>query len=230
MLKFLKHAAAPAIITAAAFATSPASAQSSPFGLWIDDTGRAAIEITDCGGKLCGSMVWFKNPKDNEGCNMQIIGDVKPVSGGKWDKGWIRDPENDSKYDVEIAPGGEGKLKVTGYLGTKLFGKTLVWTRAPADLKRCSVRSAERTPPAAEPPAPTAPPPAVEPPAATPSTPPPAEPEARPRVEAPKAAPPPAERAPGPAPAPEPKRKTAKQDCKLEFGGFKLTLPCDDDD
>ena len=34
----------------------------SPLGVWIDHTGRGAVEITDCGGKLCGRIVWVKDP------------------------------------------------------------------------------------------------------------------------------------------------------------------------
>ena len=30
-----------------------------------------------------------------------------------------------------------GTLKVVGYAGTKLFSKTMIWTKAPADLERC---------------------------------------------------------------------------------------------
>jgi hypothetical protein len=38
------------------------------------------------------------------GCNFQIIGDVRPVVGNKWDGGWIIDPDKNpnKKYDVEI--------------------------------------------------------------------------------------------------------------------------------
>ena len=46
---------------------------------------------------------------------MQIIGNAKPVAGGKWDNGWIYDPEASSKYSVELTPVGGSKLKVMGY-------------------------------------------------------------------------------------------------------------------
>jgi len=114
-----------------------ACAASSPLGTWIDHTGRGAVEITDCNGALCGRVVWVKDAKDQDGCNMQIIGNVKPVAGGKWDGGWIYDPERQSKYDVELTPIGDQKLKVHGYAGMKLFGETMTWTRAPADLTTC---------------------------------------------------------------------------------------------
>lgn len=215
--KFLRTAM-PGLLAAAALAGSAFAAQASPMGVWLDHTGRAAIEITDCGGKLCGKMVWFKDTTNNsKGCNVQIIGDVKPVSGGKWDNGWILDPEKDSKYDVEITPIGADKLKVMGYAGMKFLSETYTWTRAPADLKRCDARSAERTPtPGADNP----PPPFTPPPAAAPQEP---SPSATPEGPGPSTG-------PGPAPRAPEKRRTAKQECKLELGGFKITLPCDDDD
>ena len=45
-------------VQAAAFAAATcvpglAWAQASPMGVWIDHTGRGAVEITDCGGNLC---------------------------------------------------------------------------------------------------------------------------------------------------------------------------------
>src|SRR5688572_89389 len=78
-------------------AAGAASAAPSPLGTWIDHTGRGAVEITDCNGALCGRIVWLKAAGDAEACNMQIIGNVKPVSGAKWDGGWIYDPERKAK-------------------------------------------------------------------------------------------------------------------------------------
>lgn len=217
-----KRTGMPALLAAAALTGSAFAAQASPLGVWLDHTGRAAIEITDCSGKLCGRLVWFKDPSNNaKGCNVQIIGDVKPVSGGKWDNGWILDPEKDSKYDVELTPLGAEKLKVMGYAGMKFLSETYTWTRAPADIKRCDARTAERTPPASDEP---------------PFTPPGPGPSATPEGPGPGTGPGPAPRAPeakprDPAPEAKPeKKRTAKQDCKFELGGFKLTLPCDDDD
>jgi uncharacterized protein (DUF2147 family) len=115
-----------------------AHAASSPMGVWIDHTGRGAVEIADCGGKLCGRIVWVKDPRHNEGCNFQVIGNVRPMSGNKWDGGWIIDPDKNpnKKYDVEITPLSDQKLKVMGYEGMKFLSETMIWTRAPADLKQ----------------------------------------------------------------------------------------------
>ncbi|MFZ8528581.1 hypothetical protein ACO1NJ_14760, partial [Staphylococcus aureus] len=45
-------------------------------GVWIDHTGRGAVEIIDCGGRLCGSVVWLRDTKNVKACGVQIIGNV----------------------------------------------------------------------------------------------------------------------------------------------------------
>ncbi len=131
-----------AIFAAIAGAPGLALAQGVPTGIWIDHTGRGAVEITECGANLCGRAVWVKDPKDSKGCGIQIIGNAKPVSGGKWDNGWIYDPDEDAKYSVELTPLPGDKLKVLGYSGSKFFSETMIWKRAPADLKRCDQTAA----------------------------------------------------------------------------------------
>ena len=120
-------------------------------GLWIDHTGRGGVEITDCGGKLCGHVAWLQDAKNNDQCGKQIIGNVESVGTNKWDHGWIYDPDRGSKYDVAISTIGSDKLKVVGYAGTKWLSETYTWKRAPADLQKCSKDgiAAQATPPAA---------------------------------------------------------------------------------
>jgi uncharacterized protein (DUF2147 family) len=113
-------------------------AASAPTGIWYDHTGRGAVEITNCGGALCGRLVWLKDGGDQKACGTQIIGGVKPMSAATWDGGWIYDPEEEARYNVEITLLGSDRLKVVGYAGSKLLSETMIWRRAPADLKRCS--------------------------------------------------------------------------------------------
>ena len=87
----------------------------------------------------CGSTtpaVWLKDTAHGNTCGKQVIGNVKQVGAGKWDKGWIHDLDEDRRYDVEITPMGD-RLKVMGYMGSKMLSETMTWRRAPADLKRC---------------------------------------------------------------------------------------------
>lgn len=149
----------------AALALSPASAQQprsptptnpavegtppppGPVGVWIDHTGRGAIEITPCGQGLCGKIVWMQQPLDKRGqplrdelnenrrlrarpiCGLQIIGDLKPMQDGSWDRGWIYDPEQGESFDVELRLRGPDVLQVTGYKGLKFLSETFRWRR-----------------------------------------------------------------------------------------------------
>ena len=200
------HGAAVAI---AMMSAAAARAENSATGLWIDHTGRGAVEITDCNGKLCGHVAWVDDAKNSDQCGKQIIGNVKSVGKNKWDNGWIVDPDKDpdKKYDVEITPQGDQKLKVMGYAGMKFLSETMVWTRAPADLKKCGEDVAR-----APEPVPAAPAPAPDQ-----------------DKDAPVASP-----APAPAPAPEeakPERSASsgkKKDCKMDIGFAVITFPCQD--
>lgn len=133
------------IVIASAFAVSsfvpamsgPAFAASDPTGVWINDTGRGAIEIKPCGEALCGNVVWVKDQADSKGCGKQILGDVAPAGSGVWDNGWIYSPERGRKFNVELKPLANGKLRVTGYAGVKFLSQTMIWTRAPENLQRC---------------------------------------------------------------------------------------------
>lgn len=145
MFESLKRRAA--LLPVLVLAGAGAAHAGSPIGTWVDHTGRGAVEITPCGNAVCGKVVWIKSAADKEGCNIQVIGNVKPV-GARWDGGWIYDPEKGEKYDVELTPVGDNKLKVLGYMGMKMFGETMMWTRAPASLERCGqpARSASAAP------------------------------------------------------------------------------------
>ena len=44
-------------------AVNAGSTQTGPaLGLWYDDTGDGAVEVRPCGDKLCGYIVWLKEP------------------------------------------------------------------------------------------------------------------------------------------------------------------------
>ncbi len=128
----------------------------SPVGVWYDDTGKGAIEISPCGERLCGRIFWLKEPAAADGqpltdvfnpdprlrqrsiCGLQVIGDLKLQPNGAWDTGWIYDPKEGKSYDVEIKLRTPDRLQVKGYLGVKFLSETFFWQRAPTELPRCS--------------------------------------------------------------------------------------------
>ena len=180
-----------AAIAAAVLATAPALAADAPLGVWVNDTGRGAIEIKQCGDKLCGHVVWVKDTADVEGCGRQIIGDVTSSGGGVWGDGWIYSPERKRNYNVELTPQKDGTLKVKGFAGVSFLARTMVGTKAPADLGRCGTGQIEAAvpPPKATDPAPAAraAPTETAPPAAAPASP------GKQAIPAPETVPPPAD-------------------------------------
>jgi len=43
---------------------SSAALAADPTGVWLSQDGDAKVHVTDCGGALCGSVVWLKEPID----------------------------------------------------------------------------------------------------------------------------------------------------------------------
>jgi len=140
------------------------AAQADIAGLWVDHTGRGAVEISSCGpgGKMCGHIVWLQTTVDEKGkplvdhknpdvrkqrqpiCGVQVIGDLTRVGQGQagavWGSGWIYDPEKGQSFDVEIKLVGPDRLSVMGYAGFRFLSETFIWRRAPAQLSaaRCT--------------------------------------------------------------------------------------------
>ena len=142
----------------AVVATLPAAnAQTQPTapitGVWIDHTGRGAVEIHTCGNLLCGRIAWLKDANDAKGapakdqkgrplCGLQIIGNLKPGSNGVWQDGWIYDPDKDDTFNVEIQMKGRDRLQVMGYMGVKFLSETHMWKRAPEAFAVCNAARA----------------------------------------------------------------------------------------
>jgi uncharacterized protein (DUF2147 family) len=122
------------------------AAASGPTGVWIDHTGRGAVEIKDCAGGLCGRIVWLKDAANSSVCGTQVIGSAKKTAPDTWDNGWIYDPDKNARYSVELKTMGADKLRVMGYMGSKMFSETYTWKRAGSDLRRCDAPVAAATP------------------------------------------------------------------------------------
>ena len=155
---FVAVAAATLTIVSTSLAAQRATDAPPEVGLWIDHTGRGAVDIVACGNRLCGHVTWLKDPNDKKGrpltdglnpspakrnqpiCGLQIIGDLKPQRNGSWDDGWIYDPEKGQSFDLAVTLKGADRLQITGYMGTKLFSETYTWRRAPRTLEaqRCA--------------------------------------------------------------------------------------------
>jgi uncharacterized protein (DUF2147 family) len=146
-------------IILASIAGAPASAGAAAVepaaGIWMTDEGDGVVEIRSCGEELCGyvyAVLRVPHPDRplvdarNEDpqlrvrplCGLQVIGGLRRLSPQSWGDGWVYDPKVGKTYRVELSLQGSAALSVHGYLGTKLFGRTVAWTRAATGLRKCS--------------------------------------------------------------------------------------------
>ncbi len=123
----------------------------SPVGKWktIDDSTKqpkSIVAIYEENGKLFGKIekLFLKpeeeqNPvcdkcegalKDKPIIGMVILRDLEK-DDDEWSGGTVLDPENGKTYKVilEVEDGGK-KLKVRGYIGFSLIGRTQYWLKA----------------------------------------------------------------------------------------------------
>lgn len=107
-----------------------------------DETGQAKsiIEIYEKSGKIYGKVIEILDIKHKNSVCSNCSGDDKnkPIlgmtiikglskDGNEYNSGKILDPKNGKLYKCFITLEGSGKLKVRGYIGISLFGRTQYW-------------------------------------------------------------------------------------------------------
>ena len=128
-------------------------------GLWVDNKDpsrqKFAVMVEDCGSKVCGSLYWLKKPlfanglpkrdkhnpnqalRDRPLCGLQILTGFQPANDALWQDGEIYNPDDGLTFSSTMKLSPEGTLKIRGYVGISLFGKTLEWVRPPEEIGRC---------------------------------------------------------------------------------------------
>lgn len=109
-----------------------------------DETGRAKsiVEIYEKGGKLYGKIVEILRAEhkkdvcgkcDGADKNKPILGMViikgLQKDDSEYNGGTILDPENGKKYKCYIILESPDRLKLRGYIGVSIIGRTQYWTR-----------------------------------------------------------------------------------------------------
>lgn len=144
-------ALAAGLLSVAAQAAAP-----EPTGLWLDQTKRAGILIQPCGDRLCGTIAWLGEPNDPATgrpktdarnpdptlktrplCDLPLLNGFAAGDPGEWEHGTIYDPESGNTYRGFMVLRPDGTLKVRGFVGVSLFGRSQIWTRPPQPLARC---------------------------------------------------------------------------------------------
>jgi uncharacterized protein (DUF2147 family) len=116
-------------------------------GEWYTKDNKALVQIYKVGDIYSGKIVWLKEPKNDDGTekldtnNPDEAKQGQPIIGlnlvqgfsykgkNKWAEGSIYDPDNGKTYKCKMTLQEDGSLKVRGFIGVSLLGRTQVWTR-----------------------------------------------------------------------------------------------------
>ncbi len=126
-------------------------------GVWVTPetkNGYVHVDIRREEGLFAGTIIWLSSPTypagDSRGMGGQLRVDrdnpdpalrQRPILGLRlmegfqfdgaagWTGGRIYDPENGKTYRAKMHIGSDGRLRLRGYIGISLIGRTAVWTR-----------------------------------------------------------------------------------------------------
>ncbi len=134
------------------------AAEAAAFGLWLSPSQGWVVETTPCESGICGCLVSFRrtkspdyvardsrnpDPKKREVplCGLKILGNFTPSIDveGKWENGWVYDPDTGETYSGEAQMIDPNTIEVRGYVFIPLFGRTLKLVREIGIVDRCSV-------------------------------------------------------------------------------------------
>jgi uncharacterized protein (DUF2147 family) len=139
----------PALVALPAHADGPDAV----LGVWVTADGKARIQVVRHGDVYDGSIVWLKEPlypaddkaapgqpkvdRKNPDKSLQsrpiiglpLIREFKYAGDNVWSDGTIYDPDSGKLYSCKLTLMMDGSLRVRGYVGISLFGRTEIWTR-----------------------------------------------------------------------------------------------------
>lgn len=122
-------------------------------GPWQTEGNSSLLEIVKCGEKLCGKVVWLKNPnyvsskdgpvgtpkvdrknpdpalRNRPILGLQVIEGLTATGDNRWERGTCYDPESGKSYQCKIRLENPDRLEIRGFIGFSLLGRTYVLTR-----------------------------------------------------------------------------------------------------
>ena|SRR5450631_1044585 len=123
------------------------------FGIWSTEMNESKVEIFMCGEKICGKIIWLKNPiytdsrdgelgtpvidrknpdpalKSRPVLGLRILEGFIAEGGNTWGNGICYDPKSGRTYRGKIHLESPDRLELRGYIGIPLFWRSSVWTR-----------------------------------------------------------------------------------------------------
>jgi uncharacterized protein (DUF2147 family) len=130
-----------------ALAGSDGAFAADPTGVWLTQTGTSRIRVADCGGALCGTIIWLKEPNDPDTgkpktdknnsdaskrsrplLGVQIVLGMKPSGADKW-TGQVYNAEDGKTYSGNLTFSGGNSLQLQGCALGGMLCKGQTWTK-----------------------------------------------------------------------------------------------------
>jgi len=130
-------------------------------GIWVtppSTDGNAHIEVSKENNQYVGKIIWLQNPlykennPDGGEVDTPLLDKRNPVQSkrsrpllglsmlqgfvfkkNKWLGGTIYDPESGKTYKCKISLRRDGSLKVRGFIGVSMLGRTSIWNKLITD-------------------------------------------------------------------------------------------------
>jgi len=123
-------------------------------GKWWNEEKDAQIEVYPCEGKYCGKIILLKEPnypagdpkgmagkpkvdrenpdasqRERPTLGMNLVWGFTPAGENLWEGGFIYNPREGKTYKCKMTLENPDFLKVRGFIGISLIGKTNIWSR-----------------------------------------------------------------------------------------------------
>ena len=147
--------AAGLILAVLALGAAVRASAASPIGIWYAEGGAAQVSIERCGAELCGRVAWLRSPLDEDGCDLrdrnnpdpslrgrrveglEVLRGLAPQADGTWANGRIYDPASGNTYTCHLSLDGNDRVRLRGYVGIPLLGRTTTWIRVGTENRLC---------------------------------------------------------------------------------------------
>lgn len=117
------------------------------YGLWWNEDRTGIFELTDRDGSIVGVTMWGSKGLQTDQNNPDAKLRSRPLKGieflygfdyeakkNRWKGGRVYDPNNGKTYDAKMELEKDGRiLKMRGYLGISMFGRTARFERVADD-------------------------------------------------------------------------------------------------
>ena len=97
-------------------------------GVWLRDNGKSKVRIAPCGDKLCGHVVWVKDPDSPSKVGQRVFFNMKESGDSSW-TGNAFNPENGKTYSGKMSVKGN-TLTTSGCVFGGLICQSVSWSRS----------------------------------------------------------------------------------------------------